>query len=634
MYFYYSNCNNPVLKKPIIIFDGFDPDDERKEYDIYDLMNYEFSLADNLRAKGFDVVIVNFPTGADYIVRNAYAVIKVIKWVNQHKTTDNKLVIVGPSMGGLISRYALAKMEKNGEDHETGLWISFDSPHQGANISIGDQEFLRFFGHHANNAGAIEGLDKINSPAAKQMLLDHYSKPWNHEKPLSNYYRNIFINELTNNGIQGSNGYPQNLRKIALINGSGIGTKQEGIDNSTYLLEMRKNFLGITVALGQVKTSADPSWHRWALYAYIADPSYWTQRWSRPGDSPYFTTSYDKAPGGNYPTQSILAEGNSDFTVYYPSHSFIPSVSALDLQNPYLTLNISNANIVQTNRTPFDDYYAPNENQEHITFSSQSVNWIKNQIGINSSISGPDIVCSSNKTFTLVNRPASSTVHWSKSSNLTFVSGQGTNYYKVRANGSGIGWVKAVVNLNGYNISYTKKISWVGKPNFTLEGETEVGVRMPGIAIIDYPGNQYQGVTNVNWTRSGAIATVNGYLTTGKFRAGSYPGYGSVYANATNVCGSKENRLLIEVTGGWYNIYPNPANSVLTVEIEHDKMSKEMQTKEVEIRLYDKLMIMKKHKVFKGNLIRLNLNDLKPDVYILQLKLGDKIFEEKIMHSY
>ena len=252
-------------------------------------------------------------------------------------------------------------------------------------------------------------------------------------------------------------------------------------------------------------------------------------------------------------------------------------------------------------------------------------------------ITGDNNVCTSNKTFTLHNRPSGSSVTWTKSNNLTYVSGQGTNSYTVKANNSstsGTGLVKVVAKIGNFNTKSVKKTFWVGKPNFTLEGETEVGVRMPGIAIIDYPGNQYQGVTNVNWTCSGAIATVNGYLTTGKFRAGSYPGYGEVYANATNVCGSKENRLLIEVTGGWYNIYPNPANSVLTVEIEHDKMSKEMQTKEVEIRLYDKLMIMKKHKVFKGNLIRLNLNDLKPDVYILQLKIGDEIFEEKIMHSY
>jgi len=56
---YYSNCNNPQIKRPIIIFDGFNFGNERTWTDIYDLMNYEF-LADNLRAYGYDVIIVNF----------------------------------------------------------------------------------------------------------------------------------------------------------------------------------------------------------------------------------------------------------------------------------------------------------------------------------------------------------------------------------------------------------------------------------------------------------------------------------------------------------------------------------------------------------------------------------------------
>lgn len=381
MLLYYSSCGDQRIRKPIIICDGFDPGDTRDGIDIYKMINKDYSLADNLRANGFDIIIVNFPTGADFIVRNAYALIDVIKWVNNHKVTNRENIVIGPSMGGLVTRYALAKMEKDGIDHETALWVSFDAPHQGANIPIGDQYFLDFFGRVVNNAGALEGLAKINSPAAKQMLVDHYTKPWNNERPRSSWYRKSFINELTNNGLSGSNGYPQNLRKVALINGSGVGTKQEGIDNTAYLLEMRKKFFGITVALGQIKTSADFSFsRRWVLYAYTASPSVWTQRWSRPSTSSYFTTSYDKAPGGSNPTQATLAEGSSDFTVFYPGHSFIPSVSSLDITNPYLTLNIANANIIQNNRTPFDAYFAPSENQQHITFNSNSINWLNDEI--------------------------------------------------------------------------------------------------------------------------------------------------------------------------------------------------------------------------------------------------------------
>lgn len=242
---YYSDCNNPQIKRPIVIFDGFDPGDARKGNHIYSLMNDEpFFLADNLRANGYDVIIVNFPNGADYIIRNAYAAERVIQWVNQNKVTTNKLVVIGPSMGGLITRYALARMEKTGQNHQTGLWVSFDSPHQGANIAIGNQYFLDFFGRAVNNASAQEGLDKINEPAAKQMLIDHYYKQythgWDYGKPQHHYFRSIFKNDLVSNGLPGSQGYPVNLRKVSLINGSGKGINQEGIDVPVYLMEMRK----------------------------------------------------------------------------------------------------------------------------------------------------------------------------------------------------------------------------------------------------------------------------------------------------------------------------------------------------------------------------------------------------------
>jgi len=386
---YYSNCNEKTIKKPIIICDGFDPDDSRKGNQIYRLMNFDFQLADSLRFKGFDIIIVNFPQGADYIGRNANTMIDVINWVNQNKVTNKKNIVVGPSMGGLITRYALAKMEKNGVDHQTLLWISFDAPHQGANIAIGDQYFLDFFGRTVNNAAAKKGLDKINSIAAKQMLIDHYQYK-STERPQCNFLRTSFISELTNNGLPNSNGYPQNLRKVALINGSGTATLQEGIYNNEYLLEMDVYqdllLVSLQVAHAEIKTSADLSYIRKSVfYGFCADKNnvgyYWNrQNWSRPSTSPYYTTSYDVAPGGNYPTQKILAGKNKDFKVHYPSHSFIPSVSSLDLKDPYLTLNIANSNIIGTKRTPFDAYYAPNENQEHITFTSESISWIKKEI--------------------------------------------------------------------------------------------------------------------------------------------------------------------------------------------------------------------------------------------------------------
>jgi hypothetical protein len=170
-YAFSKGCDGikPVTK-PIIIIDGFDPGDVRKIGQIYgERLAYDTivkpikNLGDSLRNLGYDVIILNFPKqevarvtlaqysaiahkfmlpkdtitralfstlyggglyklpvyqdhGGDYVERNAFTLVKLIQQINAQLVTNGsteKLIVVGPSMGGLISRYALAYMEKN-----------------------------------------------------------------------------------------------------------------------------------------------------------------------------------------------------------------------------------------------------------------------------------------------------------------------------------------------------------------------------------------------------------------------------------------------------------------------------------------------------------------------------------------
>ena len=138
-YVLYGCGNNNQLRKPIIVSDGFDPANVRPYNEIYDLMNQE-SLIEKLLADGFDVIILDYNSGADYIQRNAQVLISVINNINSQleaNGSNSELIIIGPSMAGLISRYALSYLEQNNINHNTRLYISFDSPHLGANIPLG-----------------------------------------------------------------------------------------------------------------------------------------------------------------------------------------------------------------------------------------------------------------------------------------------------------------------------------------------------------------------------------------------------------------------------------------------------------------------------------------------------------------
>jgi hypothetical protein len=179
MRIYYANPDK-TLRKPILLVDGFDPGNKRQfeEYvkkkpddedgkSIWELLYYIGDCGNmqhfgrQLLAAGYDLVMLDLPDGGGYIERNAMVCIEAINELNRRLTPGDSIVIVGPSMGGMITRYALAFMEQNphnphtnGGNHNTRLWISFDAPHQGANISIGAQEFMHFFGYVGGNENA------------------------------------------------------------------------------------------------------------------------------------------------------------------------------------------------------------------------------------------------------------------------------------------------------------------------------------------------------------------------------------------------------------------------------------------------------------------------------------------------
>src|SRR5690606_10182459 len=196
----YLSADN-VLDKPIFLVDGFDPGDGRDITGLYDLLGFDdngttSNLGDLVRTEGFDVVILNFPIytrmadaavidgGVDFIERNAMLLVELINTINAQKVGTAENVIIGPSMGRLISRYALNYMENQNMNHETRLWISFDAPHHGANVPIGFQHQFNFLAFGLDDFWIlgdqnVEELQPIidgmlKSSAARQMLTDQF----------------------------------------------------------------------------------------------------------------------------------------------------------------------------------------------------------------------------------------------------------------------------------------------------------------------------------------------------------------------------------------------------------------------------------------------------------------------------
>ncbi len=187
---------NTSLVKPFIIVEGFDPwelDGRRDEDDPYYGKGYT-TLEDLLKKRkslksicdSCDIVYVDWNDSWARIQDNAELLIKIIKWVNEHKVGDEGNVLMGQSMGGLVARYALCKMEKEHIPHRVTTFVSHDVPYLGANVPIGHQHafadimYSSVFSSAINLAVADSLKDKLryakmyyNSPSARQMLIHH-----------------------------------------------------------------------------------------------------------------------------------------------------------------------------------------------------------------------------------------------------------------------------------------------------------------------------------------------------------------------------------------------------------------------------------------------------------------------------
>ena len=233
----WKSCLNTVgFNQPVLIVEGFDPQNSRSllstrsaANNLYCISNASVAnntnMLDSLRAYGHDVLIVDFIDGGTYVEQNALALVEALNYINANKEGKDELAIVGASMGGLVTRYALLYMERHQTPHHCRLWVSFDSPHQGANVPIGLQMMIDFI--YNNLSQMPYAIQKqvpplrdavLNCPAAREMLLTHYTQlKLGSNQPCPEFYS---LYDTLN-----AWGFP-NCRKLSLSDGNYFGGDQ------------------------------------------------------------------------------------------------------------------------------------------------------------------------------------------------------------------------------------------------------------------------------------------------------------------------------------------------------------------------------------------------------------------------
>ncbi|MBK7188826.1 MAG: hypothetical protein IPH86_09170 [bacterium] len=157
----YLAPGHATVTEPVVIVEGFDMDNIMDWDELYDLLNQE-NMLEELRADGFDAVVLNFNDSTDDMRRNAMILTELLRQVELAQPDGRDRIVIGASMGGLVSRYALAWLEHQGLDHNARAFISFDSPQMGANIPLGVQYWLQLFQVESTEAGYL--LSRLDRP--------------------------------------------------------------------------------------------------------------------------------------------------------------------------------------------------------------------------------------------------------------------------------------------------------------------------------------------------------------------------------------------------------------------------------------------------------------------------------------
>lgn len=291
-------CGHTKLTKPLIIVPGIDPpelgpmganiafwsgvsgngfqsDIENETYESFIewMLSGQFSLdlVEQIQQEGYDLVYIDYNHGADWIQRNGELTRSVIKEVNRIKTLNGSTepnVVLGISMGGVVSRYALATMEQNNEDHDVKQWISFDAPHNGAYFPESYQMFLSHIGNFEI------GKKRRNRKPIREWvsLIDYSMKIFENPAPRQMLYHN-WVSDITSMGLFNPNtgngddydafqafmdnlGYPTQCEFFALSHGSEDMHVQDGTSGNMDMLDVNTStaqglaFLGIGTGLG------------------------------------------------------------------------------------------------------------------------------------------------------------------------------------------------------------------------------------------------------------------------------------------------------------------------------------------------------------------------------------------------
>ncbi len=248
-------------------------------------------------------------------------------------------------------------------------------------------------------------------------------------------------------------------------------------------------------------------------------------------------------------------------------------------------------------------------------------------------ISGPSIVCSSGASFFVNNVPTGCAVSWTCSSNISFDNQTGNPKVFI-ANGTGVGTIQATLISSCGNVTLPTKTIWAGPPIVnSVTGASPLGVYQPATYYAEI-SNSSSMPDSYSW----ATSPSNGVTITSYGQSASImfaqSGWYQVMVKVHNTCGwsSYAMKMVNIISGYSLTISPNPTTTLTTIELVPASEEKALQEPDWDLEVYDAMQSLKaKVQKVKGNKHYLNTSDWKDGVYIIKIRIGNEIINDKLV---
>ncbi|MEU3315232.1 esterase/lipase family protein [Streptomyces sp. NPDC048387] len=345
---------NQEITRPVIMADGFNLGKSDLKA-LYAGLDRDFPLLTQLRRRGRDVILIGFEERSASVLDNAEAATAAIMRAIAQQVGDARLAVGGFSMGGLVTRYALAKLEQMRMDHRTAVYFSYDTPHRGAVVPVGLQAFSHFI--PLPNAFARQ----MNSPAARQMLWRHYDPETGRIGIAPE--REQFLQQLHQLGS-----WPRIPRTLALANGRGDGTGPAVPPGET-ALKLERIYPGTT----------------FFTQAQGKDVIVAELKRRFPAAEKTITTSdfpeLDGAPGGTLRSYGILADAlkkaGAGIDLRHESVCFVPTVSAVAIRDIDQQKDLyAPVDDLSPDESEVDDYICSSDTTGHTAITPELGQWL------------------------------------------------------------------------------------------------------------------------------------------------------------------------------------------------------------------------------------------------------------------